>query len=232
VHDGAPVAAGCARFPAESGRVGSVLDFDQALDRLLTLLQRGDRVLLGIAGAPGAGKTTLAEALVAAVAEDGRFRAAHVPMDGFHLADVTLERLGRLQRKGAIDTFDGWGYRAMLRRLRAHENEPVFAPGFERDLEQPIAGSIEVDPAVQLVVSEGNYLLVDASPWSDVGDLFDEVWFCEASHAVRRARLVARHVAFGKTPEEAEAWVAAVDLPNAALITSTRRRAAAVVATV
>jgi pantothenate kinase len=206
-----------------------VLDFDQALDRLLTLLRRGDRVLLGIAGAPGAGKTTLAEQLVETVAAGGRFRAAHVPMDGFHLADVSLERLGRRERKGAIDTFDGWGYRTLLRRLRDREFEPVYAPGFERDLEQPIAGSIVVEPGVDLVVTEGNYLLAPTAPWSDAAALLDEVWFCDAPHGRRRDRLIARHVAFGKTPEEAEAWVDSVDLPNAALILSTRRRADAVV---
>jgi pantothenate kinase len=208
-----------------------VLDFDQALDRLLTLLRRGDRVLLGVAGAPGAGKTTVAQRLVAAVEADGRFRAAHVPMDGFHLADVTLERLGRLSRKGAIDTFDGWGYRTLLGRLKDRELEPVYAPGFERDLEQPIAGAIVVEPGIDLVVSEGNYLLVDGDPWSAAAAHFDEVWFCDAPHRVRRERLIARHVEFGRTPEEAEAWVDDVDLPNAALILSTRRRADAVVRT-
>ena len=206
-----------------------MLDFDQALVRLLTLLRRGDRVLLGIAGAPGAGKTTLAEQLVEDVTAGGRFRAAHVPMDGFHLADATLERLGRADRKGAIDTFDGWGYRTLLRRLRDRELEPVYAPGFERSLEQPIAGSIEVDPGVDLVVTEGNYLLAARSPWSDAAALLDEVWFCDAPHTVRRDRLIARHIAFGKTPEEAEAWVDSVDLPNAALILSGRPRADAIV---
>lgn len=208
-----------------------MLDLDQALDRLLMLLGRGDRVLLGLAGAPGAGKTTVAERLVAAVEADGRFRAAHVPMDGFHLADATLRRLGRMDRKGAIDTFDGWGYRTLLGRLRARELEPVYAPGFERVLEQPIAAAIAVEPGVDLVVSEGNYLLVDADPWAAAAAHLDEVWFCDAPHRVRRDRLIARHVEFGRTLQEAEAWVDGVDLPNAALILSTRRRADAVVRT-
>ena len=215
------------------------VDFDDALARVLALLERNDpssasgrrRVLLGIAGAPGAGKTTLAQRLVAAVEAEGRFRAAHVPMDGFHLADASLDRLGRRDRKGAIDTFDGWGYRAMLRRLRDRADEPVYAPGFERVLEQPIAASIAVGPEVDLVVSEGNYLLVDAAPWTAAAALLDEVWFADAPAALLRSRLIARHVAFGKAPSDAAAWVDAVDLPNAALIEPTRARAAAVVRT-
>jgi pantothenate kinase len=207
------------------------VDFDEALRRVLGMLERGDRVLLGIAGAPGAGKTTLAERLVAEVAADGRFRAAHVPMDGFHLADAALDRLGRRDRKGAIDTFDGWGYRELLRRLRSRPDEPVYAPGFERELEQPIAGSIAVGPEVDLVVSEGNYLLVDAAPWVEAAAALDAVWFADAPAALIRRRLVARHVAFGKRPAEAEAWVDAVDLPNAALIAPTAARAGAVVRT-
>jgi pantothenate kinase len=215
------------------------VEFDEALARLLGMLERGDpsrasgrrRVLLGIAGAPGAGKTTLAERLVAAVRAEGRFRAAHVPMDGFHLADVALEALGRSDRKGAIDTFDGWGYRALLQRLRDRADEPVYAPGFERVLEQPIAASIGVGPEVDLVVSEGNYLLVDEAPWRDAAAVLDEVWFADAPSPLLRSRLIARHVAFGKPPAAAEAWVDAVDLPNAALVAPTRSRAAAVVRT-
>lgn len=207
------------------------MDFTTALDRVRSMLGGGERVLLGIAGSPDAGKTTLAERLVAAVEADGRFRAAHVPMDGFHLADVALEELGRRGRKGAIDTFDGWGYRSLLRRLCDRADEPVYAPGFERVLEQPIAASIAVGPEVDLVVSEGNYLLVDEAPWRDAADLFDEVWFADAPEDLLRSRLIARHVAFGKEPAAAEAWVDAVDLPNAALIAPTRARADAVVAT-
>ena len=215
-----------------------MLDFEAAMRRVSALLERPDpsspsgrrRVLLGIAGSPGAGKTTLAERVVAAVEAGGRFRAAHVPMDGFHLADAALDRLGRRDRKGAIDTFDGWGYRDLLERLRLRRDEPVYAPGFERVLEQPIAGSIAVGPEVDLVVSEGNYLLVDAAPWSEAAALLDEVWFCDTPAALLRERLVARHVAFGRSPAAAAAWVEAVDLPNAALIDPTRVRADAVVA--
>ena len=181
-------------------------------------------MLLGIAGEPGAGKTTLAERLVAAAAAAG-VPSAHVPMDGFHLADTALTRLGRPGRKGAIDTFDGWGYRELLRRLAERPDEPVYAPAFERTLEQPIAGSIEVAPVVDLVVTEGNYLLAEADPWPAVGALLTETWFCVAPAAVRTERLVSRHIRFGKPEAAARAWVRDVDEPNAAAIRATRFRA-------
>lgn len=107
----------------------------------------------------------------------------------------------------------------------------MYAPGFERVLEQPIAGSIGVGPEIDLVVSEGNYLLVDAEPWRAAAALFDEVWFSAAPADLLRERLIARHIAFGKSPAEAAAWVDAVDLPNAALIEPTHERADLVVTT-
>lgn len=179
------------------------------------------RAVLGIAGAPGAGKSTLAARLVEAVGP----AAAWVPMDGFHLADAALDRLGLRDRKGAPETFDGWGYLDLLRRLAAETDHPVYAPDFERTLEQPIAGAIAVDPGVRLVVTEGNYLLLDAAPWPLVRAALTEVWYVEVAEAVRQDRLVARHVAFGKPEAAARSWIAAVDDPNAAL--AARGRAAA-----
>jgi pantothenate kinase len=190
---------------------GVVIDFDTLVRRAL---DRPGRALIGIAGPPGAGKSTLAERLVTAVGP----AAAWVPMDGFHLADAALDRLGLRSRKGAPETFDGWGYLALLRRLAAETDHPVWAPGFERTLEQPLAGSIPVDPGVRLVVTEGNYLLLDRPPWPQVRAALSEVWYVEAEPGVRRERLLARHVEFGKSPAEATAWMAAVDEPNARLI--------------
>ncbi|MGV0788252.1 nucleoside/nucleotide kinase family protein [Mycolicibacterium sp. XJ2] len=187
----------------------------------LDALRRGQpRVVLGVTGAPGAGKSTLAEA-VATAADD----AVYVPMDGYHLADVELQRLGRLDRKGAIDTFDAYGYLALLQRIRAQADETVYAPAFHRDLEQPIAGSIAVLPHHRLIVTEGNYLLDDEPPWPAIRALLDDVWFVDAPPDVRRRRLIARHVEFGKSPERAEAWIRAVDDPNAARIETARNGA-------
>ena len=147
-------------------------------------------------------------------------------MDGFHLANVELQRLGRTGRKGAPDTFDGAGYAALLRRLRQqNEGEIVYAPEFRREIEEPIAGSIPVLPATQLVITEGNYLLVDSGPWAGVAALLDEVWYVEVDDVMRTDRLVQRHESFGRSAQAARDWVAGTDEPNARLIAATRARA-------
>ncbi len=192
--------------------------------RIEALLAREPRVILGITGPPGAGKTRLAEAIASAVDD-----AVHIPMDGFHLADVELARLGRFERKGAIDTFDAFGYLALLQRLRRRPSHTVYAPGFDRDVEQPIAASIAVPPETRLVVTEGNYLLDDEAPWPAIRARLEEVWYVEVPREERRRRLVARHVEFGKSPEQAQAWVRDVDQPNADRIEKHRPRADLVV---
>jgi pantothenate kinase len=169
--------------------------------------------LLGSTGAPGVGKTTVAALLGLPV----------VPMDGFHYADVELVRRGLRDRKGAPETFDAEGYAALLGRVRAGEAD-VVAPTFERDLEQPIAAAIPV-PAAGTVVTEGNYLLLDEPRWHAVRRRLDVVWHLHVDDAVRRERLVARHVEFGKSPDEARAWVARVDHANAALVEAAAERA-------
>ncbi|MEV0091461.1 nucleoside/nucleotide kinase family protein [Streptomyces sp. NPDC050738] len=190
------------------------------LERARTLAATGQRRILGIAGAPGAGKSTLAAGLVDALGE----LAVLVPMDGFHLAQAELERLGRAGRKGAPDTFDAGGYAALLARLRT-AGDLVYAPAFDRRLEEPVAGSIAVPAGVPLVITEGNYLL----HWERARSLLDEVWFLEIGSAERVRRLVARHVRYGKEPAEAERWVRTSDEANARLVEAGRARADLVV---
>ena len=205
------------------------LTFDDLLARATALTAPGRRAVLGITGSPGAGKTTLAEHLVRTLNGTGEPWVAHVPMDGFHLADVELDRLGRRAHKGAPDTFDAAGYAALLRRVREETGDVVYAPGFERDLEQPIAGAIPVLPTARLVVTEGNYLLLEAGSWGRVRPCLDEVWFCETAEDERVRRLVARHAEFGKDHETALAWVLGTDQRNADLVATTRDRADLVV---
>lgn len=182
----------------------------------------GKRRLLGITGPPGSGKSSLAELLLQELGE----RAVLVPMDGFHLAEAELRRLGRLERKGARDTFDGYGYVALLRRLAApRPGETVYAPAFDRALEEPVAGSVPVPPDTPLVLTEGNYLLDTEQPWAQVRPLLDEAWYVDLDGGERRRRLVARHRSFGKSQREAERFVAASDEANARLVAGTRPRA-------
>ena len=187
--------------------------------RLEALLDRERRVILGITGPPGAGKTAMAS-VIASSFDD----VVQLPMDGFHLAEVELQRLGRRDRKGAIDTFDAYGYLALLQRVRS-STETVYAPAFDRRIEEPVAGSIPVSPNARLIVTEGNYLLDDDEPWPQVRRVLDEVWFVDVAPDERRRRLVARHIEFGKSPEQAQDWVRDVDDRNAERVERVRHKA-------
>src|SRR5262249_38423741 len=156
-----------------------------------------------IAGAPGAGKSTLAEALVAEFAattsdgeDTGAPGAVAVPMDGFHLSNVELARLGLANRKGAPETFDAAGFVHLLRRIRAGE-DLVYAPAYSRTVHESLAGVIPVFGGTRLVVAEGNYLLVPEPPWGALRDLFDLAIYLEAPARGRVAGLIRRQVSFG-----------------------------------
>lgn len=194
--------------------------------RAAALVPNGGRAILGICGEPGAGKTTLVEELLEHLrAEHGDQWAAHVPMDGFHLADVQLRRLGVADRKGAPETFDPEGYAALLGRIAASPGTVVYAPGFERVLEQPLAAAIAVPPEARLVITEGNYLLLEDPPWAAARSWMREVWYVESDPALRVERLIRRHIEFGKTPEQARHWVLSSDEANARLVRATKHRA-------
>ena len=196
-------------------------------------MRTGRRTILGVAGCPGAGKSTVSAALLEELGDD----AVLVGMDGFHLANAELLRLGRRDRKGAPDTFDVHGYVALLRRLRDQEGRadgrpggpPVYAPVFDRALEESIGSAVAVSADVPLVVTEGNYLLLDEGGWEGVRPLLDEVWFLDVPEEVRRRRLLARRQSYGEPADRAAAWVDGVDAANAAVVLPTRERADVVV---
>ena len=192
----------------------------------IALASDSSRAILGIAGSPGAGKSTLVEALLARIrAVMGDEWVAHVPMDGFHLGDAQLDRIGARGRMGAPDTFDVAGYAHALERVKREIDEPVYVPGFDRTLEQPLAAALVVLPSVRLVVTEGNYLLLDDPRWRRARRAMDAVWFVASEEAVRVDRLVTRHIEFGKPPDAARDWVGAVDQRNAELVAGTAGRA-------
>ncbi|WP_159943244.1 MULTISPECIES: nucleoside/nucleotide kinase family protein [unclassified Nocardiopsis] len=188
------------------------------------------RAVLGLAGAPGAGKSTLARHLVAGVDRAlGPDTAGYLPMDGFHLSNAQLDRLGRRDRKGAPDTFDAHGYVALVRRLLTETDHPVYVPDYDRRLHEPVAARHVVTPRTRLVVTEGNYLAGDEEPWARLRGLFTQLWYVEADDEVRERRLRERQRAGGLDEEAARAWVERSDRPNGELVKRSRNNCTRVV---
>lgn len=184
------------------------------------------RYMLGIAGIPAAGKSTLAGWLLDAVnARAGGEVAALLPMDGFHLPNDALERRGIRHLKGVPDTFDPAGFVRLLARARDQTDQDIPCPIYDRDLHAPVADALLVKPSHRIVITEGNYLLYELPPWDQIAGLLDEVWFVSASVEQVRPRLIARHMAGGRTRDEAIRKMESTDLPNAALVEGTKHRA-------
>lgn len=178
-------------------------------------------MLIGVTGPPGAGKTTFASTL----AERLRPRAAVVSMDGYHLANAELIRLGRRERKGAIDTFDADGFASIIERLAAATEDITYVPSFDRRIEEPIAGAIPIPREIPIVVVEGNYLLADVPPWSRAAQLLTECWYLDLDEETRLRRLQARHVQFGDDAATARRRAYGSDQRNAVFIKESQARA-------
>ncbi|WP_295828820.1 nucleoside/nucleotide kinase family protein [uncultured Microbacterium sp.] len=201
----------------------ATVHLDDLVARARQLVASGERRILGVVGTPGAGKSTVSDALLAALGDD----AVLVGMDGFHLANEELVRLGRRDRKGAPDTFDVEGYIALLDRIRA--GREVYAPRFDRGLEESIGSAVLIPADVPLVITEGNYLLHDDLGWDAVASRLDEVWFLDIDSHARRERLIARRLSHDHPYDEAVAWVRDVDERNALVVDRGRDRADLVV---
>jgi pantothenate kinase len=198
---------------------GQQVKFDELLDRARALVETGERRLLGIGGAPGSGKSTLARRLVDALGAD----AVLVEMDGFHLAQRELLRLRISERKGAPDTFDVAGYVDLLGRLKACGPDIVYAPEFRREIEEPIACAVPIGPEIPLIVTEGNYLLLNYDKWKRVRIVLDEAWFLFIDDDLRVQRLIDRHLRYGRTQAEAEERVLhGTDHVNALMVNSSK----------
>jgi pantothenate kinase len=179
-------------------------------------------LLVGLAGEPGAGKSTAADQL-AALLPGSRV----LPMDGFHFPQAQLVSLGRRERMGAPDTFDVDAFVALLERLRDLHNsgETVLAPGFDRRVEEPVPGQFALTPELRCIIVEGNYLLLNDHGWHRVAPLLDMTVGVVLDEVTRHERLIARHIAFGKSNEHARTWALGPDQANAALIAPTLERA-------
>lgn len=187
-----------------------------------TITRRGAdaaRLIVAVAGPPGAGKSTVAEKIAGRLPEGS---AAVVPMDGFHYDDRVLDQIGWRQRKGAPETFDVAGYEALLRRLKAADAD-VAIPVFDRSIEISRAAAAIVPKAAKFIVTEGNYLLLDEEPWRGLAPLFDLTVYLDVPREELERRLVQRWLDHGRSPEAGRAWVDSNDLPNVDRVLTHRR---------
>ncbi len=203
------------------GKEGALLRIKESLNRST------DRYLIGIVGKPGAGKSTLSAYLLEELHSS---EVTVVPMDGYHLSNAVLQTLGRANRKGAPDTFDVAGFASLLQRIRNEMSVDVYYPVFDRSIEESIAAQGVVTKEIKVVIVEGNYLLHDSGGWEVIAELLDELWFIDVDDEKRLERLIARHIAYGKSPADAQSWSLGSDEVNARTIATGRSRAHAVIA--
>lgn len=198
------------------------LGFAELVSQIANDARGRGRYVFGLAGPPGSGKSTVAARLA------DELGAVVVPMDGFHLDNTELDRLGLSNVKGAPDTFDAAGFVRLVEQLQ-HADGPVSAPSFDRVADRTIDGAITVGPDDRIVIVEGNYLLLERPPWGALRDLFDLTGYIDVNAHTRVDRLVARHVRHGRSPDEAREFVRMSDEANAVIVAASRPRARVVV---
>ena len=188
---------------------------EEAKARVVEYANASSRVIIGIVGKPGGGKSTLSKYLLK---EMDPTLVSVVPMDGFHLSNKVLKALGRSERKGAQDTFDVKGFTTLIQRIKLDSADPIYYPVFDRSIEESIAAQGVVYPSTRVVIVEGNYLMHDQDGWQEISPLLDQSWYAFLDEDLRISRLISRHIAFGKDPESAKAWARGSDQVNAELI--------------
>lgn len=199
----------------------TTLDVETIAARIVERAHGLSRIMVALAGPPGAGKSAMSEHLLAALPAG---EAALVPMDGFHFDNAVLDAMGLRQRKGAPETFDCAGLAATLRRIRSGEG-PVAVPIFDREADLARAGAAIIPAEARIILVEGNYLLLDWAPWSELAPLFDLTIVIDVPIAELERRLLARWTGLGRSEEAARAWVEGNDMPNARLVIEGSRRA-------
>jgi len=195
---------------------------DSAVSRATTLLDSPHRFILGVVGKPGVGKSTFTQDLLEHLPVES---VAVLPMDGFHMSNEKLIELGRRDRKGAPDTFDVDDFAHALADVKDGHGRDIYFPIFEREIEASIPNAGVIAATVKLVIVEGNYLLHSESGWKEISNYLDESWFLSLDDDLRMQRLIARHIQFGKSPEEAKLWSEGTDEVNARLIQQSLTRA-------
>lgn len=204
-----------------------IFSLDQALRRARELSVNSDkRAIIGIFGKPGAGKSTLSSYLMKNMPKE---TTSLVPMDGFHLSNLRLQELGKLDRKGSPETFDVSGYVNLLKRISSYSTNEIYFPIFHREIEESIAAEGVITRDTRFVITEGNYLLHNQNGWEDVEPILTEGWYIEVEETLRLERLVNRHIMYGKDPKSAYEWAHGTDERNAQLVEGTKSRASVIV---
>lgn len=202
---------------------GLLADKNAAVERVRALINSTqDCTLIGIVGKPGAGKSTLSQFISESINSP---QLTVLPMDGFHLSNAVLAELNRADRKGAPDTFDVAGFVALLTRIRGERASRIYYPIFDRSIEESIAAQGVISSDTKVVIVEGNYLLHQEDGWQNVARILHEIWYIDIDDELRIARLIARHVAYGKSKSAAEQWARGSDERNAELIALGAERA-------